>query len=185
MIDKREVAESIDSYLGEREKEVLKTLTPSILKSFMQLRIKLNTSYYVYGTRTLLAQFKAFYLASCLKEVARPKYGMQMITDRAQMLFEDSPEDLGADEVLFLYAHSNNVSTGKSEEWLARTIINDVANRNRKGYTTIILTERELPEIKRCGELIPVSLSSSKKSIKRIVDEISTADVNDDGSKYR
>lgn len=158
MLNEKEAKESIDSYLGEKEKEVLKTLSPATLKLFMSKRIKLGTSYYVRGTRELLSQFKAFYLVTCLKEVTRPKYSMQMISDRAQMLSGDSTEELGADEVLFLYAHKNVKGMGRSEEWLAKTIINDAANRNRKGYATIILTERDLKEIKECGEFIPISL---------------------------
>lgn len=159
MIDKQEAKESIDSYLGEKEKEVLRTLTPSVLKLFMSKRIKLDKSYYVRGSRDLLNKFKAFYLATCLKEVNRPKYSLQMISDRAQILSGGAIEELGADEVLFLYAHKVGKDIGKSEEWLAKTIINDIANRNRKGYVTIVLSERSIELIKDCGELIPIFLN--------------------------
>lgn len=164
MLDKQEAKESIDSYLGEKEKEVLKTLTPSVLKLFMSKRIKLDKSYYVRGNRDLLSKFKAFYLASCLKEVNRPKYSMQMISDRAQILSGGAIEELGADEVLFLYAHKVGKDLGKSEEWLAKTIINDIANRNRKGYVTIVLTERSIELIQDCGELIPIYLNPKQIS---------------------
>ncbi len=181
MINKKEANESIDSYLGETEKAVLKTLTSPILKLFMSKRLKLNTSYYVRGTKDLLAKFKAFYLATCLKETNRPKYSLQMITDRAQMLFDGSPEDLGADEVLFLYAHKNDRDIGKTEEWLSKTIINDIANRNRKGYVTIILSERDLEAIKSCGELVTINLLTLKGVSTNY---LSTNSGNNSGSKY-
>lgn len=162
MLDKQEAKESIDSYLGEKEKAILATLTPPVLKLFMSKKIKLDKSYYVKGTRSLLNKFKAFYLATCLKETNRPKYSLQMISDRAQMLSGGAVEELGADEVLFLYAHKVGKDLGKSEEWLAKTIINDVANRNRKGYVTIVLTERDIDLIRDCGELTPIYLRLTK-----------------------
>lgn len=168
MLDKQEAKESIDSYLGEKEKGVLRTLTPPVLKLFMSKRIKLDVSYYVRGNRDLLSKFKAFYLATCLKETNRPKYSMQMISDRAQMLSSGSTEELGADEVLFLYAHKVGKDIGKSEEWLAKTIINDVANRNRKGYVTVILSERNLDLIQECGELVTISLNTKKLGINKV-----------------
>jgi hypothetical protein len=166
MLNKEEAKESIDSYLGDKEKEVLKTLTPSTLRLFMSKKIQLDKSYYILGTQTLLKQFKAFYLVNCLKETNRPKYSMQMISDRAQMLSGGATEDLGADEVLFLYAHKVGKDIGKTEEWLAKTIVSDVANRNRKGYVTIILTERRIDLIKECGEVIPVVLNLKTKNLK-------------------
>ena len=163
MLDKQEAIESIDSFLGEKEIEVLKTLTPDILRMFMSKKIRLDTSYYIRGTRKLLTQFKAFYLASCLKGVVRPKYSLQMITERASLLCNGSTDDIVVDEVLFLYAHKNDIDLGNSETWLAKTIVNDVANRNRKGYVTIILSERDLEGIKASGELKFIRLTGSKK----------------------
>lgn len=62
MVDKREVTESIDSYLGEEEKAVLRTLSKNTLKLFLSKRIQLGKSYIVRGTPEILKQFKAFYL---------------------------------------------------------------------------------------------------------------------------
>ena len=168
MVDKKEVTESIDSYLGEREKEVLKTLTLPTIKMFIKKKVRLNTSYYVYGSRKRLAQFKAFYLLSCLKEPARPKYSLQMISERVKSLFNDSPDDIGVDDILFIYVHKNDTGYGKTDDWVTSTIINDVANRNRKGYVTIVLSERPLPELANCGELKPVYLDTV--TVKRAED---------------
>ena len=161
MINRKEAKESIDSYLGEKEKSVLRTIDKETLKLFKNKHIIPNTSYYVRGFKAILEQFKAYYLVNCLKEEIRPKYGLHMITEWASLLSSTSMDDYGADDVLFLYAHKNDIDIGKSEEWLAKTIINDVANRNRKGYATVILTERDLPLIKTCGELTPITLSKT------------------------
>jgi len=161
MINRKEAKESIDSYLGEKEKSVLRTVDRETLELFKSKNVLPNKSYYVRGSKRILEQFKSYYLVNCLKEEIRPKYGLHMITEWASLLSSTSMDDYGADDVLFLYAHKNDIDIGKSEEWLAKTIINDVANRNRKGYATVILTERDLPLVKACGELTPITLSKT------------------------
>ena len=161
MVDKREVTESIDSYLGEEEKAVLRTLSKSTLKLFLSKRIQLGKSYIVRGTPEILKQFKAFYLVSCNKGTIRFKFGSYMMSEYASTLTNGDPNgDLVVDELLFLYAHKNDIDLGNSETWLAKTIVNSVANRNRKGYATVLLTERDLPLIKQSGELEYINLAT-------------------------
>ena len=161
MVDKREVTESIDSYLGEEEKAVLRTLSKNTLKLFLSKRIQLGKSYIVRGTPEILKQFKAFYLVSCNKGTTRFKFGSYMMSEYASTLTNGDPNgDLVVDELLFLYAHKNDIDLGNSETWLAKTIVNSVANRNRKGYATVLLTERDLPLIKQSGELEYINLTT-------------------------
>lgn len=183
MIDKKEATESIDSYLGEKEKEVLKTLDKNTLKLFISKKIKPYTSYYVRGTEKLLRQFKAYYLVCCNKEEERLKYGLQMLTERVKLLSGyDLTDNIGVDEILFIYAHKNDMDLGNSETWLAKTIINDVANRNRKGYVTIILSERDLDLVKASGELVPINLSV--KGTKETEEEANKIVVKNNGTVY-
>ena len=165
MVDKREIVESIDSYLGEKERDILKTIDKDTLKLFIQQRIKLETSYIVKGSRKLLEQFRAYYLAISNKGVTRLKYGSYMLTEYASQLSNsDMANDLVVDELLFLYAHKNDIDLGNSETWLAKTIVNSIANRNRKNYATIILSERNLPLIEPSGEAKVIDLTLYSKT---------------------
>lgn len=189
MLNKEEAIDSIDSYLGDSEKSVLRTLTANTLKLFMKQRIQLNTSYYVRGNEETLKQFKAYYLACCLKQKERLKYGMQMISEHASLLASDSAEDIGVEDILFLYVHKNESGIGKTEEWIIATTLNEVSNRNRKGYTTIILSERPIDQFKDSDELKYINLGVKDKSKKVIIKEIkegtnSNSAVSEDGTNY-
>jgi len=188
MVNKQEVNESIDSYLGETEKNILKTIDKNTLKFFLSKKIKLGVSYIIKGSPEKLKQFKAFYLALCNKGATRLKYGSYMISEYASEL--TNPElagDLVVDELMFLYSHKNDIDLGNSETWLAKTIINFVANRNRKGYTTIILTERNLPMIKDSNELNYISLKDlcNANNIKNTITKDNSVKVTKSSSFYQ
>lgn len=184
MLNKEEAKESIDSYLGEKEKEVLKTLTPSTLKLFMKKQVKPGISYYVRGSKKLLEQFKAYYLAICMKEENRPKYSVQMLTERVNLLMATAVSELVVDDVLFIYVHEHETGTEKMENWVSASIINDATNRNRKGLVTIILSEREMKDIKKCGEFTAVYLDTVAEKAKEAVKVQKQNQVKADNSMY-
>lgn len=145
VVNRKEIVESIDAYLGEQQKEILKTIDFKTLKMFIKAKIKLGVSYIVKGDNKILTQFKAFYLANSAKGKERLKYGSKMISDYASILSSDSKDDLGVDDVLFIYAHRDNIDIGNTDNWLNQTVLNEVVNRKIKGYVTIILSERSIP----------------------------------------
>jgi len=175
MIDKRDVQESIDSYLGDSEIQILKTIDKRTLALFLSKKVQLNTSYFVRGTEKLLNQFKAYYLVLSNKESIRLKHGKYMISEYAQHLTQQTlDDDIGVEELLFLYSHDNESKLGNSELWLTTTIINEVANRTRKGYTTIILSERSIPDIEKSKEVKVINLLSNNKkyTLKKVTENI-------------
>lgn len=154
VVNKKEIQESIDVYLGDKQKEVLKTIDFQTLKMFIKANIELGTSYIVKGEPKILNQFKAYYLANSAKGKERLKHGTRMISEYANLLCSDeSKEDIGVDDVLFIYAHKDNIDIGRTNEWLNQTILNDVVNRKLKGYVTIILSERPIDFLEKSGQL--------------------------------
>ena len=128
VVNKKEIEDSIDVYLGQ-QKEVLKTIDFPTLKMFIKAKIELNTSYFVKGDYKILNQFRAYYLANSAKGKERLKYGSKMISEYASILSSDNKDDLGVDEVLFIYAHKDNVDIGNTDNWLNQTILNEIVNR--------------------------------------------------------
>ncbi len=154
MTNQEEIMESIDSYLGESEIATLKTITKDKLKTFYKKGIKLGKSYFVKGDQETLKQFKAFYLVLVNKESNRMKYSYRMLTEYLRTLGEGSIDDIVVDELLFLYSHANELyKTEASVAWVTATILNEVANRNRKQLVTIILSEKGMPELENSSEL--------------------------------
>ena len=153
VVNKKEIEESIDVYLGEQQKEILKTIDFKTLKMFIKAGIKLGTSYFVKGEPQILNQFRAFYLANSTKGKERLKYGSKMIYEYAELLSTPGgKDDIGVDEVLFIYAHKDNIDIGNTDNWLNKTILNEVAHRNLKGYVTIILSERSIEFLEKSGQ---------------------------------
>lgn len=154
VVNKKEIEESIDVYLGEHQKEVLKTIDFQTLKLFIKADIRLNTSYFILGNNKILNQFRAYYLANSAKGKERLKHGSKMISEYASMISSpDGRDDIGVDDVLFIYAHKDNVDIGNTDNWLNQTILNEVVNRKIKGYVTIILSERHIPYLEDSGQL--------------------------------
>ena len=168
MVNKREVQESIDSYLGDSEKIILKTIDKKTLALFLSKKIKLNTSYFVKGNEKLLKQFKAFYLVLRNKDSVRLKHGKYMLSEYVRNYLSittpSNIDDIEVEELLFLYAHENGSGTDKLDAWMSKAIINEISNRNRKDYTTIILSERSIPEIEKSKEVEVINLFPKSKN---------------------
>lgn len=168
MINQEEIMESIDSYLGESEIETLKTITKEKLKTFLKKKVKLNTSYFIKGDQETLKQFKAFYLVLVNKGSNRMKYSYRMLTEYLRTLGEGTVDDIVVDELLFLYSHDNeSYRTEASVAWVTSTILNEVANRNRKQLITILLSEKSIPELESSSEFELINFYTDKNEEKR------------------
>lgn len=168
VVNRKEIIESLDVYLGEQQKEVLKTIDFQTLKMFIKANIELGVSYIVKGNSKVLNQFRAYYIANSAKGKERLKYGSKMISEYASMLASpDSRDDIGVDEVLFIYAHKDNVDIGNTDNWLNQTILNEIVNRKIKGYTTIILSERPIPYLEGSDQLKVLNFGMKAYKLKK------------------
>ena len=127
---------------------------------FKKFPIDVNKSYLVYGNTDLLEKFKAFYLTRCIKK--RPRYAQFFIREYAETLSGNTKDEfgLGVDfELLFIYRHNHMQTIGNSELWLCETVLNKIAERNRDGWVTVVLSEQRMPILEKCGELEIINLS--------------------------
>ena len=144
---------------------------------FKKFPIDVNKSYLVYGNTDLLEKFKAFYLTRCTKK--RPRYAQFFIREYAETLSGNTKDEfgLGVDfELLFIYRHNHMQTIGNSELWLCETVLNKIAERNRDGYVTIVLSEQRMPILEDCGELEVINLSKVvlNKTIQEVAQEMAS-----------
>ena len=149
---------------------------------FKKFPIDVNKSYLVYGSTDLLEKFKAFYLTRCTKK--RPRYAQFFIREYAETLSGNTKDEfgLGVDfELLFIYRHNHMQTIGNSELWLCETVLNKIAERNRDGYVTILLSEQRMPILEDCGELEVINLSKVvlNKTIQEVAQEMASKATSD------
>lgn len=152
-------------YLGVDNWKTMKETSSEELALFKQVNMSLNKSYFIMGNRKLLEKFKAFYLTRCLKK--RPLYTQCSLYEYADGMSSADKDEFGLNvskELLFLFMHEHVPSLGNSRKWLTETIINKVADRNIKGLVTIILSEVEVEEFEKCGELEVIDFQESIRS---------------------
>ena len=115
----------------------------------------------------MLKKFKAFYLTRCLKK--RPLFTQCSLYEYAEGMSSADRDEFGLNvskDLLFLYMHQHIFTIGKSRAWLTETVINKIADRNRVGLVTIILSELEVSEFENCGEMKIINLGNFIKAIK-------------------
>ena len=178
-----ELLEFTEKYLGEYNWNFFNKITKDELKLFQKFPIDVNQSYLVYGNTELLNKFKAFYLTRCVKK--RPIYSQYFILEYAETLSGNTKDEFGLgidQDLIFLYRHNHMQTLGNSETWLRETILNKIAERNRDGLVTIILSEQRMQTLENCGELSVINLSKVvlNKTIQEVTQSISTSlDTND------
>jgi len=168
-------------YLGKENWEFVKKTTKAELALFQKVDIDLSKSYFLLGNQEILSKFKAFYLTRCLKK--RPLYTSCSMYEYARELSSGVKDEYGLNvdqDLLFLYLHKHMWSLGNSETWLMETTLNKVADRNRDGLTTIILSETRAPLLENSGELVVVNLSGVINS--KTKEEICKGIVNGQGN---
>ena len=96
------------------------------------------------------------------------KYSYRMLTEYLRTLGEGTVDDIVVDELLFLYSHDNeSYRTDASVAWVTSTILNEVANRNRKQLITILLSEKSIPELESSSEFELINFYTDKNEEKR------------------
>ena len=169
-------------YLGQTNWELIKKTSESELKLFQKYSIDLDKSYLVLGTEDLLKKYKAFFLTRCIKK--RPLYAQYSMHDYATELSSGVRDDGGLNvdmDLIFLYRHRHQMVSDKAEDWLVETVLNKVANRNRDGLTTVILSEISMPTLESSGELEVVNLSGAITSKRKeyVLKQIKTEGTSD------
>lgn len=149
-------------YLGQTNWELIKKTSNKELALFQKQPIDLSKSYLVLGTEDLLNKFRAFFLTRCLKK--RPLYAQYSMHDYASELSSATRDENGLNvdmDLVFLYRHKHQLTLGRSEDWLIETTLNKIANRNREGLSTVILSELKMPLLETCGELQVITLTGT------------------------
>ena len=168
-------------YLGQNNWEFLKKITKGELQLFQKFPINLNKSYIVYGNEELLNKFKAFYLTRCVKK--RPLYSQYFILEYASTLSTNTKDEYGLNvdqDLIFLYRHNHMQTLGNSETWLLETILNKVAERNREGLVTVILSEQRMSFLEESKEFEVINLSEviTNKTLKEALETIKADEDN-------
>ena len=161
--------EEISAYLGRKRTKVLDNLSQEDWEKLKNLEVSPTKSYFIKGSRSSLKKFEAYFLFLCAYN--KPLYHKYLITEYAERLSKpatDALDDLiGVDkELIILYMHNVQVGVGNSVNWLVTTVLNKVANRNREGNVTIILSERDFIPFQDSKELINIDLGGATRSVQ-------------------
>lgn len=168
-------------YLGSNNWEEIRKTSKKELKLFQDTNISLDSSYFVCGNTSLLRKFKAFYLTRCLKK--RPLYTECSLYEYAEGFSSIDKDEFGLNvskDLLFLYMHEHIFTLGNSRTWLTETVINKIADRNRVGLITIILSELDMPEFENCGEMrvIKLGASISQATVQEALNDVKNNEPN-------
>ena len=171
-VTKKDSDESIEIYLGEDNLKYMHSITPEEYDLFTSFNLSTKKSYFVKGTEKLLKKFKAFFIALCSFE--RYSYATAMLKEYIEGLSDKSDEMtsiLGVErELLFLYLHREASGVGGTDAWLCTAAIDRVANRDRKGLVTVILSERAVPAFEASKELKTINLGKFAKAISEVAE---------------
>lgn len=185
-IKRGDVNKEIESYLGEDNLKLIKSLTKEELTKFKNYKISPNQSYFVKGNKEKLDKFMAYFLTKCVYN--RPSYMKIMLKEYVEGYLDRHDEGtflLGADkQLLFLYLHKEVSGIGNTDAWIGTSTLDKVANRNRKGLITVILSERAFDILEESSEFKVIQLggASTTKSVERVAKSI--ADQNAIVEKY-
>ena len=166
MTDNSDLKEEILVYLGKGRSKVLKTLTKDDWTNFSKLRINPKKSYFVKGSPEKLKKFEAYFLFLCAYR--KPLFKKYLLEDYVQILSSpangnsEDLNDISIDkELILLYMPNMALGFGNTDGWVTVTILKKVANRNRQGNTTLILSERNFFPFQNTPELISIDIGGS------------------------
>ena len=162
-VTKEDVTESIREYLGDDNCKILKSITLEEYNMFTSFKASPTKSYFVKGIASKLKKFQVYFIALCSQK--RYSYSTFMMKDYVSGLAERT-DDLtflmGADkELLFLYLHGETSGIGNTDAWLGYSALDKIANRNRKGLVTVVLSERDFPLLEGSNELENLNLGGA------------------------
>lgn len=202
------IQEDMKGYLGEYDWNIYSNeISKKEFKFFKEFPINVLKSYLVLGKNNhkLLDKFKAYYLTRRYSEIREKNlkrstpYEFDMLS-YAKVLSSNTKEeydlaDTSQAELVFLYRHAHSSISEYSEAWLQNTILNKVAERNRDGLVTIILSEQHMLTLENSGEFEVINLSKVKQNqaireaLKGVQTKLTPTDgfkvtINNDGTVY-
>lgn len=166
-ITKETLEEEFKAYVKESNVKILNKLTTKECDILESLITSTKGAYFVKGSRKSLKRFRAYFIAKCLFN--KPRYATFMLKEYIEGLSEKNDDETfisGSEkELLFLHLHGEASGTGGTDNWIALATIDRVANRKRKGLTTVILSERDFPLMEGSKEFKVIDLGGSRKAI--------------------
>ena len=165
MTSDSELRAEISAYLGEKRTKILDHLSQAEWEDFRSREINTKKSYFVKGSRPKLKKFEAYFLFLCA--YAKPLYKKYLFEEYARILSAPITEDLNEDEIgidrelVILHIHDVQMGVGNTTGFYTVTVLNKVANRNRQGNRTLVLSERDFPVFQNTDELVYIDLGGS------------------------
>ena len=157
--------EEATAYMGAERAALLETFTKKDWDDYYKLDLDLDQSYFVRGSKEALDKFTAFYLmrSSYEKPLFAYYFLSEYIAHVGSVIATQDPDEISFTEkdLLFLYVHDNLLGTGNSEAWVFTAALNKITNRNRLGFRTIVLSERNIGLLNSSSELINIRLGGS------------------------
>ena len=178
--DSESLRKEISAYLGEEKTKILDNFTEKDWKFYQGLHVDISKSYFVKGSLKKLKKFEAYYLF--LSAYKKPLYRKYILSNYVSLLMNTSTneseteDELGLTrELVILAIHDCAVGVGNAETLMTITTLNEIANRNRIGCRTLILSERtyqvfqdspELEVIDLGGAIVPYGKAQVDEFIK-------------------
>lgn len=166
-ITKETLEEEFKAYVKEDNVKVLNKLTVKECDMLESLITSTKGAYFVKGSKKALKRFRAYFIAKCLYN--KPRYATFMMKDYIEGLAEKNDDETfisGSEkELLFLHLHGEVSGSGGTDNWIALAAIDRIANRKRKGLTTVVLSERDFPLMEGSKELKVIDLGGSRKAM--------------------
>ena len=162
-VTKEDVKNSIKEYLGKYV-DILKKISLKEYEIFQKLLPKVErTAYFVKGSKEMLKKFKAFFIAKCSLE--RYEYSSMMLKNYVEGLTDKNDNELfiaGINrELMFLYLHKATAGIGNTDNWMAAAALDRIVNRERKGLITVLLSERDFPQVENSDEVKKIDLGGA------------------------
>lgn len=164
--DAKLLRDEISAYLGTDKTRILDDFSDEDWKKFQNLHINAERSYFVKGSPKRLKKFEAYFLFLCAYK--KPLYNKYLVEDYKDILTapmkanSEEFDEIGADrELIFLYMHNVEMGVGNTTNFVTVTILNKIANRNRQGNVTVILSERDFPAFQNTSELNTIDLGGA------------------------
>lgn len=162
----------ISAYLGKTRTLILDILTEKEWETFKALKINPKRSYFVKGNKPILKKFEAYFLFLCAYN--KPLYKNYLFEDYAKLIstsntvsnnnsnVNDDLDEVGIDrELVILYMHDVQMGLGNTTGWLTVTVLDKIANRNRQGSVTLVLSERDFVAFQDTSELKYIDLGGA------------------------
>lgn len=171
MVDNSDLRAEISAYLGKVRTGILDMFSKQDWDLFEGLNINPKKSYFVKGSKAKLKKFEAYFLFLCAYN--KPLHKSYLFEEYARILSapvnseNNDLDEVGVDrELVILYLHDVQMGIGNTTGWITVTVLNKIANRNRQGNVTLVLSERDFIPLQNTTELEYVNLGGATSIIQ-------------------